>query len=85
LFQVRSGVALVGGSVYFGARAAGVHENLCLTAITEKSGLAFNILTNTDYRQTPGGAIDIRGSFDGDTFACALQVTRSRSSRRCLF
>lgn len=45
---------------------------MCTDAITAELGAKFSNHKVTENIETPGGAIDIRGEYDGGTFACAL-------------
>lgn len=73
-FMIASPFLLIAAGVvgYLGTQSDRPGESECTDAIAAVMGAEFSNASVTEYLATPGGSIDVRGEYDGGTFACGL-------------
>ncbi|TFD11324.1 hypothetical protein E3T26_12940 [Cryobacterium sp. TMT1-21] len=68
-------LVIAGVMGFLNSQTGSPEENACTDVIATEMGSAFSNFEVTEFIETPGGAVDVRGRYDGGEFACALTKT----------
>ncbi|TFC14345.1 hypothetical protein E3O19_11275 [Cryobacterium algoritolerans] len=66
---------VAGGIGFLSTQTGHPEEKACTDAIVAEMGPSFANFEVTEYVESPGGAVDVRGRYDGGEFACGLTKT----------
>ncbi|KQQ94611.1 hypothetical protein ASF62_11115 [Leifsonia sp. Leaf325] len=68
------GVGMIVGFIVSMQGSGNDPQGVCNKSAADYLGISTEDLTITEYLETPGGSIDVRGSYPGGTYACGLGV-----------